>query len=323
VGLALGAGGVLGGAWLAGALAALARETGWDPRQASHLVGTSAGSVFAALVASGVPISRLYPPLPGDADEWILTRLARTSSYRLPQRLPAPRPGSWSLVRAAVRPGGLWPVAKLLAGFVPRGLISTHPIRETVREAVPRGWARHANCWVVTCDYRTGRRVVFGRGGSPRADLADAVAASCSIPGFFRPVWIGGRAYVDGGLNSPSNLDLLAGQGLGVVICLNPLSSRYTEPGFNPLHKAGEAISWLAAHQVDAEAEALRAEGAEVVMLEPTAYDLVAIGGNRMDARRCRVVFEVALRSVTRQLRDPEVRRALQRLPRARLRRPA
>src|SRR6266536_2552940 len=155
------------------------------------------------------------------------------------------------------------------------------------------------------CEYRTGRRVVFGRRGSPCSDLADAVAASCSIPGFFRPVWIGGRPYVDGGLNSPSNLDLLVGHGLEVVICLNPLSSRYTEPGFHPLHKAGEAISWLAAHQVDGEAGRLLAAGTAVVMIEPTAYDLVAIGGNRMDARRCRLVFEVALRSVTRQLREP------------------
>ena len=39
--------------------------------------------------------------------------------------------------------------------------------------------------------------------------LADAVAASCAIPGFYRPVEIGGRRYVDGGLYSASNLDLL------------------------------------------------------------------------------------------------------------------
>ena len=31
VGLVLGAGGILGGAWLTGALHALATETGWDP----------------------------------------------------------------------------------------------------------------------------------------------------------------------------------------------------------------------------------------------------------------------------------------------------
>src|SRR3712207_8998797 len=55
VGLVLGAGGVLGGAWHTGALAALARETGWDPGSADYIVGTSAGSVIGAFTAAGIP----------------------------------------------------------------------------------------------------------------------------------------------------------------------------------------------------------------------------------------------------------------------------
>jgi NTE family protein len=55
VGLVLGAGGVLGGAWLVGGMSALARETEWDPGSADHIVGTSAGSMVGALVAAGVP----------------------------------------------------------------------------------------------------------------------------------------------------------------------------------------------------------------------------------------------------------------------------
>ena len=55
VGLVLGAGGVLGGAWLTGGLEALARETGWDPGSAEFIVGTSAGSMIGALCAAGVP----------------------------------------------------------------------------------------------------------------------------------------------------------------------------------------------------------------------------------------------------------------------------
>jgi hypothetical protein len=43
VGLVLGAGGVLGGAWLVGALHAIVSETGWDPGSADYIVGTSAG----------------------------------------------------------------------------------------------------------------------------------------------------------------------------------------------------------------------------------------------------------------------------------------
>src|SRR5881227_3043322 len=55
VGLVLGAGGVMGGAWLTGGLHALATETGWDPASADRVVGTSAGAMMGSLLASGVP----------------------------------------------------------------------------------------------------------------------------------------------------------------------------------------------------------------------------------------------------------------------------
>src|SRR5262245_59452834 len=56
VGLVLGAGGVQGGAWLTGALDALATETGWDPMEADRIVGTSAGAMIGAIVSAGVPV---------------------------------------------------------------------------------------------------------------------------------------------------------------------------------------------------------------------------------------------------------------------------
>src|SRR3954447_14846991 len=55
IGLVLGAGGVMGGAWLTGGLHALATETGWDPASADHVVGTSARAMMGALLASGAP----------------------------------------------------------------------------------------------------------------------------------------------------------------------------------------------------------------------------------------------------------------------------
>ena len=45
----------MGGAWLTGALEAVATETGWDPGSADRIVGTSVGSMMGALLASGVP----------------------------------------------------------------------------------------------------------------------------------------------------------------------------------------------------------------------------------------------------------------------------
>ena len=50
----LGAGGIAGGAFHSGVLAALHESTGWDPRDAAVIVGTSAGSVTAAALRAGL-----------------------------------------------------------------------------------------------------------------------------------------------------------------------------------------------------------------------------------------------------------------------------
>src|SRR5947208_6773124 len=59
IGLVLGAGGVVGGAYHAGALTALEHDLGWDPRDANVIVGTSAGSLVGALLRTGIPASDL------------------------------------------------------------------------------------------------------------------------------------------------------------------------------------------------------------------------------------------------------------------------
>src|SRR5580704_19737914 len=65
IGLVLGAGGVVGQAYQAGVLAALEREIGWDPRNATVIVGTSAGSVTGAALRVGVPATDLAASLYG------------------------------------------------------------------------------------------------------------------------------------------------------------------------------------------------------------------------------------------------------------------
>lgn len=65
------------------------------------------------------------------------------------------------------------------------------------------------------------RAALAGEPGAPQASVAQAVQASCPIPGVFRPVPIDGRTYVDGGAWSPTNIDgATAGSGQR-VLCLN------------------------------------------------------------------------------------------------------
>jgi NTE family protein len=305
---------------MAGALHALAERTRWYPRHAGNIVGTSAGAVLAVLGGAGVPpwllipesATNIYHGLIDDrgnlrlnADLW--ERIVRRRRLGLPRLAP----GSLSLTLVGLRQGKL-NFLKALSGLAPTGCISTDPIKETVHWIAPDGgWVPHPNTWVVACDYQTGERVVFGRDGAPEASVPQAVAASCAIPGYYSPEVIDGRSYVDGGLHSMSNLDLLAGQHLDLAIVLSPLSTRSRFRGWDPFNRLTDATRRAIARQLDAEISILEAEGTRVALLEPTAEDLVAIGGNVMDDRRRARVLQTATRTTLEQLTRPGFRELL------------
>jgi NTE family protein len=324
VGLVLGAGGVMGGAWLTGALQALATETRWDPGGADHIVGTSAGSMMGSLVAAGVPPWFMVAHSRGESFDGVTDARGERAAdadrsagadFRLHRGVPRVGPGSWRLALTSLaRPMRRTPAA-FFAGWLPQGLISTEPLKDTIRRAVRDTWAPHPNLWVVACDYQSGRRVAFGRADAPPAELPDAVAASCAIPGFYRPVTIGGRRFVDGGMHSTSNLDVLRHARLDLVICLNPTSSLHPTRGWNPMERVAGSIRSLSGRRLGREAKVLRAAGTEVVLIQPTVEDLAVIGPNLMSRRRRNAVIEVATHTVAEQLRRPENRELMAALP--------
>src|SRR4051812_3414894 len=324
VGLVLGAGGVLGGAWLTGGLEALARETGWDPASADYVVGTSAGSMIGALCASGVPPWFMVAHSAGEVFEGVTDADGRPQAeadraagavFNLERALPPIGPGSIQLaLRSAVKPHRHTPAA-VVAGWLPRGVISTKSLEQTIRRVVPSGWSEHPNLWIVACDYATGRRVPFGRQGAPQADLADAVAASCAIPAFYYPVGIGGRRYVDGGIYSTSNLDLLRDEELDLVICLNPTSTLHPVSALNPREWPNLAFRRASGRRLGSEAKKLRAAGTKVILIQPVGEDLDVISRNLMSTRNRNGVIATAQRTVAAQLGASEHADLLEQLP--------
>ncbi|MFI5121637.1 MAG: patatin-like phospholipase family protein [Vicinamibacteria bacterium] len=335
VGLVLGAGGVQGGAWLTGGLDALAEQTGWDPATADVVVGTSAGSVIASLCVAGIPPWFMVAHSAGETFDGVVDAQGRPAAeadrsggarYRLQRAWPPIGPGSWSLALRTLREPRRFTPGAAFAGWAPRGVFSTAPIEDIIRRVVPTGWSDHPNHWVLACEYETARRVAFGRAGSPATDLASAVAASCAIPAFYHPVEVGGRRYVDGGIHSTSNLDLLHDQELDLVICLNPTSSLHPARAWNPLERLNGFLRDHSGRLLGNEAKTLRAAGTEVVLVQPLGDDLAAMGPNLMSSKDRNPVIATAQRTVAGQLASPENRELLADLPPGdprRVRRPA
>jgi len=275
----LGGGGVLGEAWLRALLSGLEHGRGWDLRGCDAFVGTSAGSIVAATLAAG----RRPEAAAGIAGAWedaaggvrepgrgtdALRRIGRLAGAAAAPAVP--------LFAAGLEPGG----AALRAAVLRRGRRATREIPR-LRDALarmPGGFDGRLR--VAAVDLGSGRRVVFGAPGAPEASVTDAVLASCAVPWVFRPVAIGGREYVDGGVWSAANLDAAPVSKGTEVLCLNPTASpRLSADRFG-------AVRAFAGTTAAAEALVLRSRGARVRTVAPDAASVAAIGPNLFDARR-------------------------------------
>ena len=300
-GLVLGAGGVLGMTWMIAALTALQDEEGFDARDVEVCVGTSAGSVLAALLGCGVGVDVTLRHQHGTrqpADPDISWDYDLDSGGAVP-----PRPGLWLgsprlLLEAARHPRRVPPLAAFSAAL-PRGRGTLRPLHRMLEvvSAPVGGWPSTPQTWIVAMDYRSGTRTAFGRDGAPEATLADAVTASCAIPGWYAPVVINGKRYVDGGTLSPTSLDLLAGAGLDEVYVLAPMVSFAYDRPRSAMARGERQWRRLVSRRVLADAESLRRSGTAVTVLGPGPEDLEAIGANLMDPRRRQRVLATALRT--------------------------
>lgn len=319
--LVLGGGGVLGFAWMLGALEALQAEAQWDPRDARIAVGTSAGSVVAALLGCRLSvevISRHHQGIPAPGDPSISYDYGSGVGEATPS-WPGWRPASPRLVWDGLRhPRRVSPIVTL-TGLLPAGRGSLAPVRALV-EGVARAtghaerWPDAPRPWIVAADHRSGRRVVFGREDLPprtdgrprvvrRARLGEAVQASCSIPGWYPPTMIGGVPYVDGGAVSICSVDVLRDTDVEEVFVLAPMAS--TQPD-RPATTAGRferRLRKLVTRRIMLDVARLRSAGKKVHVLSPNADDLAVMGANMMNPQRRTEVLESARRTVAVQLR--------------------
>ncbi len=322
-GLVLGGGGVLGGAWMVGALTAYEEVSGRDCRDADVVLGTSVGAFAAAVLGSGASVAdwRAHQegrtvrrgPMAGLAWDYDVDSGGATPPS------PGRRPGSPRLVTGNLRRLRRLPPTAVMSALVPEGRGSLARIGETVAAlSGGQGWVPRPGVRVVALDYDTGHRTVFaGPRDEPGADqhrrhtsaaaaIDEAVMASCAIPGWYAPVTIAQHRYVDGGAWSSTNVDLLAGDGLDEVVVIAPMVS------FAPDRPRSFAQivdrQWRASvtSRCLREVAAVHAAGTAVTVLGPSAADLAVLGTNVMDPDRRLDVLRTSLVTSRDALLDPE-----------------
>jgi NTE family protein len=203
--LVLAGGGSVGIAWELGFLAGLENQNPSLMREirdpGTTYVGTSAGSVVAAMLASGADLAQLVKPefisaadrtSKGRGSIWGIARIATSMvTARIGAKTPEDgrkRIGAFA-AKASTGPESVW-----IDSFGARLPDHSWPERRLLVTAV---------------DIDSGEFRVFDRDSG--VDLVHAVAASCAVPGIFPPVTINGRRYMDGGMRSIANADLAAG----------------------------------------------------------------------------------------------------------------
>ena len=213
--LVLGGGGAVGVGWQIGLLTGL-HEAGVDLAGAEEIVGTSAGALVGALLASGHEVTDALISLaslgqsidPGSlaaGDEAFLRAIRQANLESDPRRA----------LRAIGRSAK---EASTLAEDVYLGLFST-------LDGTP--WPAGFRCTAIDID--TGELVVWGQGSG--VPLLQAVASSCAVPVLFPSVTIEGHRYMDGGLLSHLNAAAAAATDVLVVLSCHALGSKGTGGG--------------------------------------------------------------------------------------------
>jgi len=301
VGLVLGGGGVTGAAFHFGTMFSLRMATGWDPGDADVIVGTSSGAVVAALARSR---ALSLESLVGDVDGE--TELAAALARRIYRRSRLHGVGRW--MRHGILPGLRRPGIRLAVGSP--APYSTDGLAEWLRATLGPA----ATTWpdrpttIVAYELESRSRVAFGTEGSPDTDLVTAVAASSAVPMVFEPVTIQGHRYVDGGVLSGTNADLVLGasEPLDLILVVAPMAAAESRPDA----RFYEAIfDRLGCEALAAELETVTAAwpDTEVLVLRPDRSILAETRPNPLSTAAALPAFLKTLRVMRATLAGPEV----------------
>jgi NTE family protein len=326
VALVCAGGGITGAVYEIGCLRALEELLGRSVLDFDTYVGVSGGAFVASLLAAGVTPREMFDEATSRTREPF--GLSRAPIFRfdplafVERSARAPRVLA-EAVGTALRGEGrsLSDLALTLLELLPPGLMDTGGIQEFLHRVFrSRGHADRFSAlprqlFVVAVDLDSGEALAFGENGRPNVPVSRAVQASIALPGLYRPVRIGGRDYVDGGVKKTAHINLAIRHGADLVVCINPIVPYLNDTARGPLrgHLSQRGVTWVLDQvmrimlhgRMEYGLERYRREHprVDILLIEPTRDDLRMFGYNIMRYSARRVVAEHGYRTTLEYFR--------------------
>jgi NTE family protein len=332
--LVLGGGGFTGGVYEIGALRALdLLSVNKTVNDFDIYVGTSAGSLVAALAANGVTpelmmrvVNNQVPTPFRDINLDMLLRLnLREFAIKglrfplhllnvvsdLPRNLSALSPVDLAVALADALPSGIYSGSGI-EQYV-RTILSdpgrTDDFRELRREL-----------YLAALDLDTCERIVLGAEGWDDVPISAAVRASAALPMLYKPHVLKGRELIDGGIVSTTNLDIAVEAGAKFVVVVNPLVPfvndfsaeiptllgpkvrRVSDLGFTKIgYQTFKLLAYQRLHEMARHWEE-RYPGVDIILIEPEPDDQLMFETNIMNYSARLDVARHGFQSVTLRL---------------------
>jgi NTE family protein len=300
--LVLGGGGPVGIAWETGLVVGLARE-GVDLAANDFVVGTSAGSVVGAQIALGHDLEVRAEEQYGARSEAPPETAADAGEAQESSGPSGPGTDQMMALMAAMEESAAHPgTPEEARAIIGRFALAQETIpqdtflgffADLAGEEFPDGYA----CTAIHA--HTGEFVVWKRESS--VPLQAAVASSCSVPGIFPPIDVGGAQHIDGGMRSGLNADVAAGHDVVVVVsCMATSIPGVEMPRLERMRQqraaeeAAIAEAGGAVHNIDPGPGFLEVSGMGMYLMDPSRTPAAYAAGleqARTEAPRLREVW--------------------------------
>ena len=292
-------------------------------------VGTSAGALIAAGLANGLSPETMLQSMEGKHTE--INPIKPQHVFKLDYRgmmrgsfkLPVKFLSGWSGYLLHSKDMTFFDLLWSLTEAMPTGFADGMALERYMRELLSAPDTSNSfadlerDLFIIATDLDDGERVVFGRDNEVPISLA--VAASSALPVVYKPVRIGDREYVDGGVRGNASLDLAIENGATLVVCINPMvpfdnSERTLESYLKGKHLSEKGLQFISAqvtrilthsglHYHVKQLRRLHPD-VDIVLIEPNREDFEMFFGNIMRYSARLAVAQHGFESVTLELAE-------------------